>query len=333
MKKKHNWFAILFLIVYTFFVGLISFFPKTQTNEYLSTRLFIAHFYAFPFLFGSIICILFLIKLFKSVRNNDIELTVVRSLVILVSLVFMLCPYNKKLTKVDSSKKTDIKIVAWNTAGFPDEYGINKIFKNFNADVVILSECEQEKLEKAMGKSTIDLNKYQIFTSKKVYGNKRIQPVTIAIKKEFGLYTVEEQKATTAFGTLYLKAADGKNPDIIGLHPAPPILGSLFYAWRDDLKNIVNEIIKNNPNAIIAGDFNATMRHGQMNSIKSHKDVLDYKSRFKRGTWHVTLGSIFKTSIDHILLPNNQYGAKSVEILNLRGSDHMAIFTEIAKTQ
>lgn len=333
MKKKHSWCSILFLIVCVFFVGLISFFPKTQLNEHISTRMFIAHFYAFPFLFGSIIAILFLIKLFKSIRNNDIELIIIYSFVIVLSLIFMFSPYNKKLTKLDNSKKTDMKIVAWNSAGYPGEYGINKIFKNFNADVVILSECEQEKLEKAMSKSKIDLNKYQIFESQKLHGNKNILPVTIAIKKEFGKYAVKEQKTMTAFGTLYLKSEDGKNPDIIGLHSAPPTFSSLFAVWRVDLKNIVNEIIKNNPNAIIAGDFNATMRHGEMNSIKSHKDVLEYKSRLARGTWPVRLASVFKTSIDHILLPNNQYGAKSVEILNLRGSDHMAIFTEIAKTQ
>lgn len=69
-----------------------------------------------------------------------------------------------------------------------------------------------------------------------------------------------------------------------------------------------------------------------MNSIiTTHEDVLDYLSRFRRGTWHSNFPIWMSTSIDHILIPKDTYRVKKVDVLKLRESDHRAIFVEISK--
>lgn len=108
----------------------------------------------------------------------------------------------------------------------------------------------------------------------------------------------------TQFGTIYLKSTNEDMPDIIGLHTAPPLLGFMSN-WNRDLNVISSNIILDNPKAIIIGDFNATLRHGALNHITTHEDVLDYLSRFRRGTWHSRLPIWMSTSIDHVLIPKD----------------------------
>ena len=45
--------------------------------------------------------------------------------------------------------------------------------------------------------------------------------------------------------------------------------------WERDL-NLIADISCDNKESIIIGDFNATMKHGCLNNIKTHLDVLEY---------------------------------------------------------
>lgn len=104
----------------------------------------------------------------------------------------------------------------------------------------------------------------------------------------------------TRFGTLYLSSTAKNSPNIIGLHAASPLPG-LMSMWQRDID--LNEDISNNKqDSIIIGDFNATIRHGSLNNIKTHLAVLEYVSKFNSGTWNTNIPSIFRIRIDHILI-------------------------------
>ena len=49
----------------------------------------------------------------------------------------------------------------------------------------------------------------------------------------------------------------------------------------------------------------------------------------EHGTWNIDIPSPFRTRIDHILIPNNKYGVKSIELKAHSNSDHLCVFTEI----
>lgn len=85
---------------------------------------------------------------------------------------------------------------------------------------------------------------------------------------------------------------------------------SIVFKWNWDLKLIASDIIRNNPDAIILGNFNATLKHGALNDITTHEDALNYLSWFKRGTWPDELPAYFCIPIDHILLPKDKYTVK-----------------------
>ena len=98
--------------------------------------------------------------------------------------------------------------------------------------------------------------------------------------------------------------------------------------WKRDL-DFVCDLTKKNPDAIIIGDFNATMRHGSLNNVATHSDVLSCLSSFANGTWPVKLPACFRAPIDHVLLPKNQYNVENIEVRTLTSSDHAAVFVEL----
>ena len=161
--------------------------------------------------------------------------------------------------------------------------------------------------------------------SEETEGN--IAPVTVVLKKTLGPYDIYEERPATRFGTLYLSSRATDSPPLIGLHTAPPLPG-LMRIWQRDL-DLITELAGKHQDAIIIGDFNATMKHGRLHSIRTHTDVLDYAPRFHSGTWNTNIPSVFRTRIDHILIPNNKYSVTSAEIKKFPNSDHLCVFAEL----
>ncbi len=337
---KYRGKSIIFAVIVVFYMLITithCFFSRTNFNKILSTKIIFAHFYAFPILFGCVIGLILIVALaftiykygYKKLHFYLLSLALITSVML---IVFGVNP-TKNLATYEGET---IKIVEWNTENKLEGKSIYKIFGEFDADIVVFPELEgyykgdpaNTRLKDLFKSINIDYDKYEVFTSKPKYGN--IAAVTVVIKKSFSKYIDTNQRLETHFGTIYLKSIDIDTPDIIGLHTAPPLPG-LMSDWNRDLNVISSNIVKNNPKAIIIGDFNATLRHGAMNDITTHEDILDYLPRFKRGTWPSNFPMWISTSIDHILIPKDTYRVKWVDILKLGESDHRAIFVEISK--
>lgn len=331
-------FSILFLI-YIILGASYTFFSDSTLNKVLSTKFGFAQLYAFSTLIGFIAIVISVLIISISIFRNQFKFKInavnsISIFTIIISIFFVFFSMdNKKIANECLDCKT-IKLVEWNTADNLNEKNIQDIFGNFDADIAVFPEfggyekndTSGKRLADLFGKTNIDFEKYEVYTSEPQYSS--IAPVTIVIKKEFGNYTIPAYKRnSTSLGTLYLSPTSNDNPPIIGLHTSPP-LTLLMFLWRMDI-NSITEIANENENSIIIGDFNATMKHGSLNDIKSHVDVLEYASKFNSGTWNTNIPSIFRTRIDHILIPKDKYSVKSVEIKNYNNSDHVGVFTEI----
>ena len=344
--KKRNLFLMIILILYSLLVFSHGFFSKSEFHKKLSTKGFIAHFYSFPVLIGIVVSIFSAIVLLifcfkygtKFYKNRTAMIWV---FMLFVSVVFIVSGTERRKTPMEISyisNENVIKLVEWNVANNIDEKNIYEIFGEFDADIAVFPELEgyekgdfsNQRLKDLFERANLDFSKYEAYLSLPTEGN--IAPVTVVIKKEFGQYDCKQEIPMTQFGTVSLHSKKENIPDIIGLHTAPPLPG-LMYFWKIDLDFIAYDLVKNNPNAIIIGDFNATMRHGAMNDIDTHEDILNYAPVMKRGTWNKDIPDLFKTTIDHILVPANQYSVKKVEIRDLENSDHMCIFAEIQKNK
>lgn len=314
------------------------FFFSTNFNKILSTKVIVAHFYSFTVLFGCVIGLTSAVALVLRIHKNGYKnlsfwlwgLALITSAVL---IVFGINPTKN----TDIYTDNNIKIVEWNVENKLEGKDIYKIFGEFDADIAVFPELEgyykgdpaDNRLKELFETIHIDYSKYEVFTSAPTSGD--IAPVTLVTKKSFSKYIDTKQSLMTQFGTIYLKSTNEDMPDIIGLHTAPPLLGFMSN-WNRDLNVISSNIILDNPKAIIIGDFNATLRHGALNHITTHEDVLDYLSRFRRGTWHSRLPIWMSTSIDHVLIPKDTCRVKKVDVLKLGESDHRAIFVEISKS-
>lgn len=339
-NKKKNLVLVVILIIYTIIVFTYSFFPKTSLNKVLSTKIFLTYFYSFPVLFGCVASILSILVLIIVCYKNKIpyykNLTfIIWILILATSIIFVVCGTGHRKEYIPLDGEKTFKIVEWNTANNLDEKNIYTIFGEFDADIAVFPELEgdekgdlsYQRLRNLFLSADIDFDKYEIFASLRTEGN--IAPVTIVVKKSFAQYDKDKETPMTLFGTIYLKSKDKNIPDIVGVHTAPP-LPTLLSFWNDDLDLISKDIVKKYPNAIIIGDFNATMRHGSLNEIDTHEDALNYLSIFQRGTWNIDLPSCFRTTIDHILIPKDKYLVKNIELKDLSGSDHICVFAELA---
>lgn len=337
---KCRWKSIVFVVIVAFYMLITithCFFSRTNFNKILSAKVIFAHFYSFTVLFGCVIALVLVVALALTVYKHGYKnlYFCLLSLALITSVILIVFGVNPT-KNIDTHEGNTIKIVEWNVENELESKSIYKIFGEFDADIMVFPELEgyykgdpaNNRLKELFKSINIAYDKYEVFTSIPTSGN--IAPVTIVIKKSFSKYIDTNQSLMTQFGTIYLKSIDKDMPDIIGLHTAPPLLG-LMSNWNRDLNVISSNIVESNPKAIILGDFNATLRHGALNSITTHEDVLDYLSRFRRGTWHSNFPIWMSTSIDHILIPKDTYRVKKVDVLKLRESDHRAIFVEISK--
>lgn len=213
-----------------------------------------------------------------------------------------------------------------------DIEAVNKIFKELDVDIAVFPEfggyskgdSSEKRLFDLLEKVGISSESYNVYSSPQTDGN--IAPVTIVVKKQMP-YGEIDNRSMTYYGTVYLHSNDNF-PDIIGLHTAPPLPG-LMEIWKRDLNLIGKEIIPQNENAIVLGDFNATDRHGALNLIASHEDAVSYLPSFHRGTWGMFLPKPFRTTIDHIFIPKNKYTVKNIALVEFNAPDHVGIFLEL----
>ena len=307
------------------------FFPSSSLNIALSTKLFFAQFYSFPILFGGSLVIgsLVIFGIYSLInqlvlRKNKIGLFWLA--IGLFSLVFMIGGSEPtKITSLEESKA--IKIVEWNTLNNLDKAHIEKIFKDYDADIAVFPELENQNLEAGFREVGLDFDRYEVFLSPKTGGG--IAPVTVITKKDFSGYRMVREDNMTSFGTVVLQAKDKAKPAIVGLHTAPP-LPALMNDWKRDLVLIAHHLSKQYRDAII-GDFNARMRHGAMNALGTYEDALSYLPKFGRGTWHTRLPSYFRTTIDHVLIPKDSYVVQAIQMVDFKVSDHACVFVSLAK--
>lgn len=341
MKKKEIVMSVIFLI-YVILGCSYVFFSDYTLNKILSIKFGFAQLYSFITMmcltmiaFSVLLIVIILFKNGFKLKGDIVN--VILLLTIVFSILFIVFEIDTgKMVEVNKESKT-IKLVEWNVADNINETDIQEIFGKFDADIAVFPELggyykrdvSTRRLLDLFKKANVDFENYQVYISKLTEG--RIAPVTIVIKKTFGSYGIDNQAPMTRFGTVYLSPISKGNPPIIGLHTAPPLPG-LMSMWRRDL-NLITDISNNYRDAIIIGDFNATMKHGNLNNIKSHIDILGYAGQFNSGTWSTSIPSIFRSRIDHILIPKDKYNVRSIEIKKYNNSDHSCVFSEIEELE
>ena len=98
--------------------------------------------------------------------------------------------------------------------------------------------------------------------------------------------------------------------------------------WRRDLDEVRAYMDRERGRTILAGDFNATLRHGGLGSSPRWADALT-SAGSREGTWPSSLPAALASPIDHVFV-NSGASVVSAEVIGLGGSDHNAVAARVA---
>ncbi|GAA2599071.1 hypothetical protein GCM10010411_35800 [Actinomadura fulvescens] len=129
----------------------------------------------------------------------------------------------------------------------------------------------------------------------------------------------------------------GRRIEVTAVHPVPPISSGAFRAWKRDLaalpdarpENVASAGAADQPVRILAGDFNATLDHANFRGLidRGYADAADRAGAGLIPTWGTTEPGP-RITIDHILA-DRRCAVNKVEVHDLPGSDHRAVFAEL----
>ncbi len=320
-------------------------FPSSSLNEAASTVPLIAHGFAFPLPGGVALALAGAVTLLVSLprthrgETGRLPRMAAATCVTVSGLLLALSVTNVGLPGPPRGNgtvgSTSFVLVSWNALDHFDAASAQHIFTTLEADVAVLPELENRdgrtagvsRIQEALTAGGLDPLDYDIFDSPPT--GTRIAPLTVVVRKAFASYNfVAVEQAT--FGTVHLVAPDGSPlPDILGVHTAPPV-PRWMAAWGTDLERVRDFAGDAGANAIIAGDLNATVRHGALGGIVTHRDVLAAVPAAKRGTWPASVPLVLRSGIDHVLVPVDDFSVREASVVEIPGSDHAAIATTIS---
>lgn len=329
LERKAVHIPIIALACACLFVDL---FPSNWIAQKVSTTFFFAQILAFPSLLGMVLLLCgiaaFIVCKVKSRSALAFTSCAVWSL---TALSFLILPNglstSSRATSPEQAQRV-LSVVTFNAAATLTPSGFRELISTYNPDVIVLPETSADDANRAIKAASYKGSVYSTpnagFTS--TY-NGSIAPTSVVVSERLGPAKPTTGPATS-FGTVAIEFERAGLPTIIGIHTAPPLPG-LMKSWKEDLERVVEFGESYTKPILIAGDFNATLRHGALAFRSRLTDAQESCSSWQLGTWSSRLPEFLRTPIDHILMsPDLQ--ALSCDTKRIGQSDHLALHAEIA---
>jgi endonuclease/exonuclease/phosphatase (EEP) superfamily protein YafD len=114
------------------------------------------------------------------------------------------------------------------------------------------------------------------------------------------------------------------------VHTRAPVSAGNVGAWKAELRALPSAA-PTGAVRILAGDFNATLDHADLRRVidRGYEDAADELGNGLRGTWPADRRCPPPVTIDHVLA-DARCGARSLEAIDVPGSDHRAVLVELA---
>jgi endonuclease/exonuclease/phosphatase (EEP) superfamily protein YafD len=236
----------------------------------------------------------------------------------------------------ETVNENSVTVLAWNTLGdAPGSAAIAELALASEADVIALPETTE-----AIGLEVADAmalagKPMQTFTVAFDQISKA-RSTTLLIAEDLGAYAVDGAEPNSlVLPTVIARPVDGSGPTILAVHLVAPQLDE-FDHWQSDLAWIASAC--DEPNVIIAGDFNSTLDHfGGLATTEGATlgDCFDTASTTNNaavGTWPTSLPSLLGAPIDHVMMTANWTvtGMRVIENYDKFGSDHRPVLAQLA---
>jgi endonuclease/exonuclease/phosphatase (EEP) superfamily protein YafD len=126
-----------------------------------------------------------------------------------------------------------------------------------------------------------------------------------------------------------VRLPDGTRVEVVCVHPFPPRRHSVDL-WSRQLESLPSAP-DDGPLHVLAGDFNATLDHSELRRVldRGYRDAADALGEGLTPTWSSHGLLSLPITIDHVLV-DDRAGILDYSVHNLPGSDHNALFAELA---
>lgn len=312
--------------------GLGVLLPQLEFAQFFSVHFPVTHLAAFPAVVG--VGILFLSVLiamsYRILRLTKLSL-VSCAVWTVVGAGLLFAPYGLP-RQVDSrefssAQYRELTVVTFNSGSTLTAGDFQRLLTSWDPDIIVLPETAGYELQQVLQNATFD---GQLFETRRdglpssYTGG--IAPTSVLVNSRLGAahYTVGP---VSSFGTVSIEFADQHLPLVVGVHTAPPLPG-LMQQWREDIARITEFGKGSERPLILAGDFNATLRHGALADRAQLIDSQEFCATIPSGTWPAGAPQFLQTPIDHVFVTRGMK-AHSCQVQQLGSSDHLAYMTRV----
>lgn len=318
-------------------VGVIAvFLPQSTPGQWLSTRLLFAQVLAFPGLAGAGLVLLGLgvPALGQRARARA------QAGAVVVAVMFALLgtgllfwpdgpPWAAGPSTATANAGREVRVTVFNSLDTLTAADVQHLIAVANPDVLVLPEASPARVRTAVVGTAFAQGVHEGddagFSRGRPAG---VAPTAIAMHSRMGSHRPAVPTPMT-FGTVALEPAGTlEGPLIVGVHTAPP-LPRLMDSWRADLSRLqeMDRAAAEGP-MIVAGDLNATLRHGPLAARTHLADTARQCPGSAEGTWPASAPPWVRAPIDHVLVTDDVQ-VLSCGTVQVGASDHLAYSVEL----
>lgn len=231
-----------------------------------------------------------------------------------------------------------VRVLAWNTLGNePGSPTIAQLALDYDADVLMLPETTLDMGLEIAGLLGEQGRPMWVLSSTPAPGY-RAAETTLLVSAELGEYeVVDDYGDTSVLASVVADPVDGTGPRLIAAHPVAPVPEHMAN-WRADLEWLAGLCTGD---AIVAGDFNATLDHlagleapGADGAVLGEcRDAALDAGAASLGTWTSGKPPLLVPAIDHVMHAGD-WEVTGFEVITREdrsGSDHRPVFAELRR--
>jgi endonuclease/exonuclease/phosphatase (EEP) superfamily protein YafD len=220
---------------------------------------------------------------------------------------------------------TELKVLSANVLkGRADTGELATLLEREHPDVVVLPEAGHDFRDKLM--PLVGGLGYRSWVSTPP-GARDVHSVTVLVSDDMGDVQVRRAREMRL---AHVEVTGGRLGTRVfrGIHATAPLHRRLIPRWRDDME-VLGRWTRATPATIVAGDFNATLDHAAFRAaLGGTRSAAEGTGKGLVGTYPAAFPRWFGIHIDHVLVPVGTT-TRRLEVLDLAGTDHRAVLTEV----